>query len=81
MDNKAKYYDLLEKLGEIEKKHKVYLSDPCVDLENVEWKVDDIHRITDDQYADLYSVACSAAGARAEEANLDLNKLMGKVIY
>lgn len=80
MNYEAKYNDLQEKLAKLEKEHNVYLADPCIDFENVEWKRTSAN-ITDEQYADLYAVACSAAGARAEEAGLDLNKLMGKIIY
>jgi hypothetical protein len=79
MNNKAKYYDLQEKLAKLEKEHNVYLADPCVDLENVDFKA--ANEFTNEQYGRLYSVACSAAGGRAEEAGLDLNKLIGKIIY
>jgi hypothetical protein len=80
MDNKTKYYDLLAKLEKLEKKHNLYLSDPCVYLENVEWKQPD-GIYTNDQYADLYMSACNFAGSRAEEAGFDINKLIGKIIY
>ena len=80
MDNKTKYYDLLAKLEKLEKKHNLYLSDPCVYLENVEWKQPD-GIYTNDQYADLYLSACNFAGSRAEEAGFDINKLIGKIIY
>ena len=80
MNNETKYKDLQEKLAKLEKEHNVYLADPCIDLENVEWKPTSSN-FTDEQYADLYSAACSAAGSRAEEAGLDINKLIGKVIY
>jgi hypothetical protein len=79
MDNKAKYYDLQEKLAKLENEHNLYLADQCVDLENVDFKAAETY--TDEQYAALYSAACSAAAYRAEEAGFDINELMGKVIY
>lgn len=66
------YAELIAKLVQIEKQTGVYLSDPCVDLENAGKDA------TDSQ---LFSVAASAAGQRAEEAGLDLNALVGAAIY
>jgi len=80
MDNKAKYYELQANLAKLEKKHNLYLADQSVDLENVEWKATSFD-YTNEQYADLYSVACNAAGTRAAEAGFDINKLLNKVIY
>jgi hypothetical protein len=55
-----------------------YLFDESVDAENVPEGItpDDA-----DYWPAMYSSACSAAGGRAEERGLDINKLLGKVIY
>jgi len=79
MNNKAKYYDLQEKLAKLENEHNLYLADQCVDLENVDFNA--ANEYTNEQYGKLYAVACSAAGGRAEEAGFDINELIGKVIY
>jgi hypothetical protein len=66
------YQELTAKLVEIEKATGVYLSDTCVDAENAGRNATD---------AQLFHAAADAAGIRAEEAGLDINALVGKVIY
>jgi len=66
------YSELIAKLREIEAKTGVYLSDTSVDRENAPRNASD---------AELFEVAASAAGFRAEEAGLNINKLIGSTIY
>lgn len=66
------YAELIAKLVQIENQTGVYLSDPCIDLENAGKDATD---------ARLFAVAASAAGQRAEEAGLNINDLVGAVIY
>jgi hypothetical protein len=70
--NKMTYSELIQKLQVIEKQTGLDLSDMCVDAENA---VDP----TSDK--SLCLAACSRAGQVAEEAGLDINKLIGFTIY
>lgn len=65
------YKELIAKLVEVEAKTGLYLSDPCVDLQNASSPCDD----------SLFSAAANAAGERAEEAGYNINKLLGFNIY
>ena len=66
------YAELTAKLVAIEKETGLYLSDTCVDVQNAG------HNATD---AKLFAVAANAAGIRAEEEGLDINVLVGAIIY
>ena len=66
------YKELIEKLMAIEVQTGLYLSDPCVDLQNASDPASD---------ASLFSAAANAAGERAEEAGHNINKLLGFKIY
>lgn len=66
------YKELIAKLIEVEAKTGLYLSDPCVDLQNAS------NPACDDS---LFSAAANAAGERAEEAGYNINKLLGCNIY
>ena len=77
MINRTKYYDLTAKLQAISDKTGVYLTDENVDAENVPMKDDG----SEEFYNEMFWAACNAAGFRAEEAGLDINKLLGYIIY
>jgi hypothetical protein len=79
MNAKQTYYELQEKLQELEKKHDIWLFDGLCDLENAGLKADEV--VTDEQWDRLWSIAISAAGARAEEAGFSINDLLGKIVY
>ena len=66
------YSELIQKLRKIETETGIYLSDTSVDRENAPRNASD---------AELFEVAASAAGFRAEEAGLNINKLIGSTIY
>jgi len=78
--------DLTELEGVIEAKHRladnwggVYLYDTNVDMENI---ADAGVAPEDPEYwGMMLSAAGSAAGARAEAYGLDLNSLLGRVVY
>ena len=64
------------------KGRRLYLADQCVDAENV---TDDIGKRLPHDHPDFYDrcygAACSAAGERAQEYGLDINKLLGRVVF
>jgi len=66
------YSELIQKLRKIEFETGIYLSDTSVDRENAPRNATD---------AELFEVAASAAGFRAEEVGLDINELIGAQIY
>ena len=78
MINRTKYYDLTAKLQAISYKTDVYLTDENIDIQNCGGNMDSNSEMF---YADMYFAACSAAGSRAEEAGLDINDLLGYIIY
>jgi len=61
------YSELTSKLVLLEKQTGLYLSDPCVDLENAGSNPSD---------AKLFDVALCAAEFRAGEAGYDIHKLL-----
>lgn len=85
MKAKQDYYSLQAEIEAIEKSvyPSLYLSDQCVDLENAK-ALHDEYALTehDEQYWEILSgCACDAAGMRAEEYGLNINKLIGRIIY
>lgn len=81
MKTKNDYYALQAELEKIEQAHDfAYLTDPCIDRENT---LDNtgVKETDDDFWSRMYDSMCSAAGFRAEELGLDLNKLLGRAIY
>ena len=56
-----------------------YLHDESVTRENMDWSglVDD----SDAYYVELLSVAKNEVGMRCEERGIDINALLGRVIY
>jgi hypothetical protein len=66
------YTELTAKLVAIEKATGLYLSDTCVDRENV---------TNPDCEKSLFAAAVSSAGQRAEDAGYDINALIGAQIY
>lgn len=82
----AKYRALVAELTEIENRPELkgsgsalYLTDELIDAENVI----DGGTATDDAsfWDEMYRQAASAAGQRAEAYGLDINALLGRVIY
>lgn len=69
------YSELVAKLEKIEREHGVYLFDQSVDAENIGKPTSEITE------SEWFEAAASAAGMRAENAGLDINALVGKVIY
>jgi hypothetical protein len=78
--NKQRYYKLIADLEAVEAQfnHGYFLSDQCVDAENVP---EGVERDSEDWYFWVYASACSAAGSRAEEKGLNINELLGYSIY
>jgi len=70
------YLRLIEELEAIEKATGAYLCDINIDGENVEVSPGD-----PEFWECMCSAACLAAGIRAEEAGLDINRLIGRTIY
>jgi hypothetical protein len=84
MTTKADYWALNAELEVIEKATGVSLENVSVDHENVDatWKCGGTVSPTNPEFwSHMYSAACEAAGIRAEEAGLDINKLIGRAIY
>ena len=77
--SKKKYESLQDELMIIEKQKNIYLSDPVVDLQNCSHVR--IESATDSDYIDLYYSAIDAAAVRAEGYGLDINDLLGRVVY
>lgn len=74
-----RYYALQADLAAAERATGCYLADQNIDRENI----CDLRLIEGSaaHYNALYAQACSAAGMRAEETGLDINTLLGRVIY
>ena len=77
--NEAEYNKLVCELVAIERTTGLYLTDECVDRENV--LTDAIKEGDDHFWSEMHFAARTAAGQRAEEAGLSINKLIGRVIY
>ena len=78
MKTKADYYKLQAEIDAIAEQngHRYALTDPCVDMEDVGLQE------SDDGYWDaMYASMCSSAGFSSEELGLDINKLLGRIIY
>jgi hypothetical protein len=80
MRTKADYYALQAEIDSIAEKHGFHyeLTDACVDAENA---CPLTERDGDAYWDRMYSSMCSAAGFRAEERGLNINKLLGRSIY
>ena len=76
MKTEKDYRTLLAELMEIESCTGVYLVDECIDAENA-----GVSRDHPEFFSKCYSAACCAAGSRAEDHGMDINGLMGRVIY
>uniref|UniRef100_A0AAU6VXZ7 Uncharacterized protein n=2 Tax=unclassified bacterial viruses TaxID=12333 RepID=A0AAU6VXZ7_9VIRU len=88
MTNREKYQTLQADLAKIEKAMGVYLADESVDCENVsEGKSQEEKEaiwsgwMSEELWGEMYRAACMCAGTRAEEKGLDINALIGRVIY
>lgn len=78
---KARYASLITELRAIENARGLYLSDELVDRENVMDSDAAPSEYSPEYWGAMYRAACSAAGGRAEEYGLDINALVGRVIY
>jgi hypothetical protein len=76
--NKKLYLDLQAELVKIGNEHGVQLNNESADHENSDAAADYPEQI---YYASMYQSACNAAGMKAEENGLDINALLGRVIY
>ena len=76
---KQAYNAIAAELTEIEARTGVYLHDENVDAENA--RDAGLEEGTDAYWAMMLDSAAMAAGGRAEEAGLDINKLVGRTIY
>jgi hypothetical protein len=80
MKTRADYLALVAELNAIGRANgDAYLSDMCVDQENIDPKLTD--ESSDEYWNAMYNTACSSAGMRAEEFGLDINALIGRIIY
>jgi hypothetical protein len=82
MTTSTEYYALINELEAIEKTigtpaQPKWLADEICDQENS----DHCEYNTPEFWAAMYRSACSAAGGRAEEYGLNINTLIGRVIY
>lgn len=81
-----KYAELIAKLEEVERTTGIWLVDEICDRQNV-MDIEEFRGLswdgilTKEQDAALYKAAAGAAGGRAEEAGLNLNKLLGFSLY
>lgn len=76
MTARAKYEALIAELETIAKARGLYLADECVDAENATAPVG-----SDEFWHQVYDSAVSAAASRASDAGLDINDLVGRVIF
>ena len=76
MKTKADYDFLAFELSKIEKSMDVYLADENVDRENTETTEADLSF-----WDDMHRSAAMSAGQRAEDYGLDINELLGRVVY
>jgi hypothetical protein len=78
MTAKDAYYQFIAELAALEASTGMYLSDTCVDREDVSPEA-----IPESEafYKSLLACATSAAGSRAEERGQDINKLLGRIVY
>lgn len=76
----AKYEALQDELAQVEKMTGIYLRDKNVDEENV-LEDKSIHRYSADYWAAMIASASMAAGERGREAGIDINSILGRVIY
>jgi hypothetical protein len=74
--NENDYRALQTELLAIEARTGLYLADEGVDMENAGAAYD-----APGFWHGMYAAATCAAGQRAEEAGLDINALLGRVIY
>jgi hypothetical protein len=74
---RAKYDVLVSDLGAVEAVHGLYLTDENIDHENSEHEAEG----SLEYWEAMHRSASSAAGARAEDYGLNINKLLGYVIY
>lgn len=80
MKTKADYYALVTELEAIERANGgIYLTDECIDRENVDPELTD--ESSDEYWDAMHFTACNSAGMRAEELGLDINALIGRIIY
>lgn len=82
MKTKQDYYELQAELGALAEQngHWLALTDPCIDRENV-LDATGVKETDDDFWARMYASMCSAAGQRGEDLGLNVNKLLGRIIY
>lgn len=82
MKTENDYIALQTELDALAEKNGLWLAltDPCVDRENV-LDATGVKETDDDFWSRMYSSMCSSAGIRGEELGLDVNKLLGRVIY
>ena len=78
MSYREKYETLVAELEALSAQTGLYLTDCCVDRENIDRSLPEG---SEEQYAALYDSACCAAGGRAEEVGKDINALLGRIIY
>lgn len=82
MKTKQDYYALVAELEKIEisAPTRLYLTDECVDRENV-LQCTGVKETDENFWNRMYSAACDAAGIRAEGYGIDINAAIGRVIY
>jgi hypothetical protein len=85
MYTQANYDKLIADLQNVEKRFHVqgkgipYIVDSMIDRENTLGS--GINDCSPEYWDMMYQQACMAAGFRAEEAGIDINKELGRVIY
>ena len=72
------YHAFANELMALESAHNLYLHDECIDRENIPSGLIDG---SEEHYVALKAAAINAASLRCEEYGLDLNALLGRVVY
>ena len=78
MDARNAYQAFANELKALEAAHNLDLHDECIDRENVPSGLVDE---SEEHYVALKAAAIYVAGLRCEEYGLDLNALLGRVVY
>ena len=78
MDARNAYQAFANELKALEAAHNLDLHDECIDRENIPSGLIDG---SEEHYVALKAAAINAASLRCEEYGLDLNALLGRVVY
>jgi len=69
--------DAVDAVAKIKLGRTIYITDECVDSEQCENEV----MLSAEYWDCMYQSACQGAGQRCEDKDLDINEILGRVIY